>query len=52
MDAKLSKIDELSKFLEDKDAVARDLLSLSGKFQLGRIAKNAGFAKEKGVPFT
>lgn len=50
MDAKLSKIDELSNFLEDKDAVARDLLSLSGKFQLGRIAKNAGFAKEKGVP--
>lgn len=27
-----------------------DLLSLSGKFQLGRIARDAGFTKEKGVP--
>lgn len=50
MDAKLSKINELSKFLEDKDAVASDLLSLSGKFQLGRIAREAGFTKEKGTP--
>lgn len=50
MDAKISKINELSKFLEDKDAVARDLLSLSGKFQLGRIARESGFTKEKGVP--
>lgn len=50
MDAKINKINELSKFLEDKVAVAHDLLSLGGKFQLGRIAREAGFTKEKGVP--
>ena len=50
MDAKISKINELSKFLVDKKAVVCDLLSLSGKFQLGRIARDAGFSKEKGVP--
>ena len=47
MDAKISKITELSKFLEDKKAVVCDWLSLSGKFQLGRITRDAGFTKEK-----
>ena len=48
MNAKLHNLNELSKLLEDKDAVSRELLSLSGKFQLGRIAREAGFKKEKG----
>lgn len=50
MDAKLINISEISKSLEDKNAVSSDLLSLSGKFRLGRIARDAGFTKEKGVP--
>lgn len=50
MDAKLHNLGELSKLLEDKNAVSRELLSLSGKFQLGRIARDAGFQKVKGVP--
>lgn len=49
MNAKLTRIDELSKYLEDKDAVARDLFSLGGRFRLWRIAKASGFTKEKGV---
>lgn len=49
MNAKLHNLNELSKLLEDKDAVSRELLSLSGKFQLGRIAREAGFKKEKGI---
>lgn len=51
MNAKLHILDELSKLLEDKDSISRELLSLSGKFQLGRIAREAGFTKEKGVPY-
>lgn len=52
MNAKLHNLSELSKLLEDKDAVSRELLSLSGKFQLGRIAREAGFKKEKGIPYS
>ena len=52
MNAKLHNLNELSKLLEDKDAVSRELLSLSGKFQLGRIAREAGFKKEKGIPYS
>ena len=50
MNAKLHNLGELSKLLEDKDAVSRELFSLSGKFQLGRIAREAGFKKEKASP--
>ncbi len=52
MNAKLHNLNELSKLLENKDAVSRELLSLSGKFQLGRIAREAGFKKEKGIPYS
>ena len=52
MNAKLQNLGELSKLLEDKDAVSRELLSLSGKFQLGSIARQSGFKKEKGIPYS
>ena len=52
MNAKLSKIDELSKLLSDKDSLSRDLISLCKHFRMGKIMGGCGIIKEKGVPST
>ena len=50
MNAKLHNLGELSKFLEDKDTVSRELLSLSGKFQAGTHCERSGLQEGKGNP--
>lgn len=52
MNAKLSKIDELSKLLSDKDSLSRDLISLCKHFRMGKLMGGCGIIKEKGVPST
>lgn len=52
MNAKLDKIDELSKLLSDKDSLSRNLISLCKHFHMSKIMGGCGIVKEKGVPST
>lgn len=52
MEAKLNKIDELSKFLSNKNALSRDLMSLCKRFRMSKIMSNSGIEKQKGIQST
>lgn len=52
MNAKLDKINELSKLLNDKDSLSRDLVSLCKHFRMSKIMGGCGIVKERGVPST
>lgn len=52
MEAKLDKINELSKLLSDKDSLSRNLIALCRYFRMGKIMAGCGIVKKKGVPGT
>ena len=45
MNAKLDKIDELSKLLSDKDSLSRNLISLCKHFHMSKIMGGCGIVK-------
>lgn len=50
MAAKVNKFSELSKLLDDKNALAEDLFSLNNIFRIPQIVHGLRMEKEKGIP--